>query len=198
MVTKRIFIVHGWTGSPRRDFLPWLRMELAANGFEVHVPSMPDSDHPVIEKWLAHLRKEVGTPDENTYFVGHSMGTQAILRYLASLPKNIKVGGVVLVAGFVNLTNESFSTDEDYKIAKPWLERPIDFGKVTEHSTRITAIFSDNDPYVSLENVEIFRENLGAEIIVEHDMGHFNTEDGATKVLSILSAVLKMTKGKSH
>jgi hypothetical protein len=198
MVTKRVFIVHGWDGSPSKDFLPWLKKELVANGFEVHALTMPGSDRPVIEKWLAHLKKEVVNPDENTYFVGHSMGTQAILRYLESLPKNIKVGGIVLVAAFIRLTDESFPTDEDYAIAKPWMEGPIDFERIAEHTTKITAILSDNDPYVSLENAEIFKNELDAKIIIEHDMGHFNTEDGVTKVLSALGEVLRMAKDKSH
>ncbi len=45
------------------------------------------------EKYMRHLADLVGPggPDENTYFVGQSIGCQVILRYLARLPPGSKV-----------------------------------------------------------------------------------------------------------
>ena len=48
---KRVFIIHGWEGFPEEGWFPWLKNELEAKGFEVHVPNMPDSEHPRIQKW---------------------------------------------------------------------------------------------------------------------------------------------------
>lgn len=42
-----------------------------------------------------------GHPDENTYFIGHSIGCQSIDRYLEILPSETKIGGVVYVAGWL-------------------------------------------------------------------------------------------------
>src|SRR3989338_6493172 len=92
-MTKRAFIIHGWDGYPDEGWFPWLKAELEKNGFQVHVPAMPESAEPKIETWVSHLSKAVGDVDENTYFVGHSIGCQTILRFLESLPADKKVGG---------------------------------------------------------------------------------------------------------
>lgn len=122
---KRAFIIHGWDGYPEEGWFPWLKKELEKKGFVVSVPAMPEPGEPNIEAWVSHLAHIVGNVDENTFFVGHSIGCQAILRYLETLPENIKVGGAVFVAGFFTLTNVDSS--EEKEIAKPWLETPIDF-----------------------------------------------------------------------
>ena len=101
-MNKRAFIIHGWDGYPQEGWFPWLKAELEQRGFTVEVPSMPHPSKPTIEDWVNHLARLVGEPDEQTYLIGHSMGCQTILRYLASL-NNQKIGGAVLVAGFFEL-----------------------------------------------------------------------------------------------
>lgn len=190
---KRVFIIHGWDGNPELDFLPWLGKELEKKGFEVHIPAMPDSDNPRIKAWVSALKKAVGTPDENTYFVGHSIGCQTILRYLESLPKTAKVGGVLFVAGWFSLQN--LETDEEKELAKLWLECPINLKLVSQKTKNMIAIFSDNDPFVPLaENEKIFRK-FCRKIIVEKNKGHFTSrEDNIIALPSALNAVLELAK----
>ena len=80
-MNPRVFIVHGWGAYPQDDWIPWLKGQLEDKGCEVYNPSMPDTEHPQIETWLSFLANLVGDVDENTYFVGHSIGCQTILRY---------------------------------------------------------------------------------------------------------------------
>lgn len=87
---KRVIIVHGWDGYPEEGWFPWLKQQLKARGFEVIVPQLPNADEPHIERWVPALSEAVGTPDEQMYFVGHSMGCQAIVRYLAALPADTR------------------------------------------------------------------------------------------------------------
>ncbi|PIP29922.1 hypothetical protein COU12_02115 [Candidatus Jorgensenbacteria bacterium CG10_big_fil_rev_8_21_14_0_10_54_38] len=49
---KRVFIVHGWDGYPEEGWFPWLKRELEARGFEVHVPPLPDAGNPRIQNFL--------------------------------------------------------------------------------------------------------------------------------------------------
>jgi len=186
---KRVFIVHGWGGSPKEAWFPWLKKELEQKGYSVTVPSMPDSEEPVIEKWVSHLSKTVGEPNEETYFVGHSIGCQTIMRYLASTNK--KVGGCVFVGGWFTLSE--LETSEEKTIAKPWLQTSIDFSAIKKTTKKIIAIFSDDDPYVPLENVKMFEKNLQAKTIIEHSKGHMGGESKTFKLQSALDSVLKIT-----
>ncbi len=149
---------------------------------------MPESSEPKIETWVAHLAKVVGEVDENTFLIGHSIGCQTILRFLESLPIDKKVGGSIFVAGWVTLMN--LRTDEEKEIARPWLETPIDFEKVKQHTKKFLAIFSDDDDCVPLNNQKMFEQKLGARTILEHNRGHFSGGDGVTELPSVLEAIL--------
>ncbi len=191
---KRVFIIHGWDGYPEENWFPWLKRELEAGGFEVFVPQLPAPDLPEITSWVSKLYQTVGTPDEQTFFVGHSIGCQTIVRYLESLPEGVKVGGAVFVAGFFKrLTN--LEDDEDVReTAKQWLETPVDFTKAKTHISKSVAVFSDDDTYVPLDNQDDFRDRLGSKIIIEHGKGHFNTKAGVTELPVVLEELLKMMK----
>ncbi len=162
---KRIIITHGWSGSPDANWLPWLTSELEKHGHEVVVPAMPDTDNPVIETWVGTLAEVVGTPDEDTYFVGHSIGCQTILRYLETI--NTPVGGAVFVAGWFTL--ENMEDEKEEEIARPWIETPIDSEKVKSVLPQSVLVISDNDPYGAFEeNIRRFGEIVTQTVVLPH------------------------------
>lgn len=200
----RVIIVHRWDGKPNSDWYQWLKKELEKKGFSVEIPNMPNTAEPEIGAWISHLKKVVGNSKEDVFFVGHSIGCQTIMRYLEHLssnkkaaPKklhfvrnNIKIAGIVFVAGWLKLENLE---DDDVKaLARPWIETPINFDKVKEKTKNITVFLSSNDPYGAVkENEKIFKKNLGANIIIEKNKGHFLKEDGITKVPEVLEELKK-------
>jgi hypothetical protein len=189
---KRVFIIHGWDGSPEEGWFPWLKKELEIKGFNVIVPQLPKSEEPRINNWVPKLKEVVGIPDEQTYFIGHSMGCQTIARYLEELPENVVVGGAVFVAGFFKRLIDLEDDDMVRDVAKEWLETPLDLRKVKSHFKRSIAIFSDNDPYVSLDNKEEFADTLKSKIIIEHGKGHFSGSTGTTELPIALSSILEI------
>ena len=193
-MAKRVFIVHGWDGYPEEGWFPWLKKSLEQKGFEVHVPQLPEPDNPRIYNWVPALKEAVGKPDKQTYFVGHSMGCQTIARYLESLPKNTKVGGVVFVAGFFKRLTGLEDDPEVQETDKHWLGTPIDFTKVKIHLPKSVAIFSDNDPWVPLDNQDDFIDKLGSEIIIEHKMGHFSGSNNVFELPIALKSALELAK----
>lgn len=191
---KRVFIIHGWGGNPGEAWLPWLAKNLREQGFLVEVPEMPDTDNPKIEAWTEYIREKVGRCDENTFFVGHSIGCQAIMRYLEKLPEGEKSGGAVFVAGWFALTG--LEEEGERMTSSPWVNTSIDFKKIKKHTEKFICIFSDNDPYVPAENWEMFSKNLGAEIITEKNKGHFTDDDGIKELPAALDAVLKIAQNE--
>ncbi|MFH1161830.1 MAG: alpha/beta fold hydrolase [Candidatus Jorgensenbacteria bacterium] len=189
---KRVFVVHGWDGHPGEGWFPWLKRELEARGFEVHVPQLPDASLPRIEKWVPVLAQAVGVADEQTYFVGHSMGVQTIARYLESLPVEVRVGGAVFVAGFFKHLSGLEDDPDVRETDRLWLGAPIDLAKVSSHFPASVAIFSDDDPYVPLDNQDDFRDKLGSKIVVLHARSHFSGSTGATELPEARDAVLEM------
>ena len=194
-MNKRVFIVHGWGGYPEEGWFPWLKKELEAKGFTVHIPQLPDADNPRIFNWVPKLAEVVGVPDEQTYFIGHSIGCQTIARYLEALPEGTKIGGAVFVAGFfkrlTGLEDEPGVKETD----RHWLETPIDLSMVKSRLGKSIAIFSDNDPYVPLDNQDNFRDKLDAKIVIEHGKGHFSgAGDGAFQVPIALESLLEIAK----
>ena len=187
---KRVFIIHGWEGYPENNWFPWLKSKLEEKGFEIILPTMPNAEEPNKDEWVSHLVKIVKNPNKETYFVGHSLGCQAILRYLETLSDEVKVGGVICVAGSFILKGLSAADEE---VARPWLETAIDFNKVKKHTDKFVAILSENDEFVPLEeSANSYREKLGARIIVEHNKGHFNDDAGIKELPSALDAVLEI------
>ena len=191
-MVKRFFIIHGWDGHPNECWFPWLKKELENKNFKVFIPQMPNPEAPEIKSWISSLEKVVKNPDKETYFVGHSIGCQAILRYLEKLPQDIKFGGVVFVAGWINLKPTIAEEEGSSEIAKPWLETSIAWNKVLQHTNKFTAIFSDNDPYVYVSDSEIFKEKLNAKVILEHNKGHIGNVDNIKEDQIILKSVLEI------
>lgn len=189
---KRVFIIHGWDGSPQNCWFPWLKSKLEEKGFVVQALPMPHPENPTIADWVNYLAKVVGEPDGDTFFVGHSIGCQTILRYIEQLQKPI--GGVVCVAGFFRLLH--LTTDEEKEIAKPWLEKAMDYDKIKRLSGKIIAIFSDDDPDVDLGDKKLFEKYLNAKTIVEHRKGHFSDDAGIKELPPALEALLEIAGEK--
>ncbi len=187
----RVIVVHRWGGTPETDWYPWLKREVESLGGECLVLTMPNPNNPRLKEWVSTLKESVKEVNEQTYFVGHSIGCQTILRFIEGLPKSAEVGGVVLVAPWTKLKPASYESDEDKAIAQPWIDSPIDWKRIFAHDHNTTCVFSDDDPYVSLDEVEFFRNKLNADIILEKKMGHFTIYDKITQLPMVLHVLKK-------
>lgn len=191
----RAFIIHGYLGYPGEAWQPWLKAELERRGFEVALPAMPDADHPTIPEWTSFIAGLVGRPDDKTVMIGHSLGAQAVLRYLETLGgTGQSVGKTVLIASNFPTGMPPEAADErsgDDPVLRPWLTIGVDAGKVRKAAGKCVVILSDNDPYIPFEEAKAsFVTSLGATIIVEAGKGHFNEDDKITELPAALAAVL--------
>lgn len=183
---KRVFIVHGWEASPESNWFPWLKTELEKKGIAAIVPAMPNSAHPDCEEWVGYLKKIVGQVDEDIFFVGHSLGPIAIMRFLESIPEGEKAGGIVMVSGF----SESLGIQE----TETFFAKPLDYEKIKKSANKFEAINSDNDPYVPVDRGEMLRDRLGAKLTILHNYGHISADVGLTELPIVLEKILEISK----
>lgn len=191
----KAIIVHRWDGNPQTDWYQWLKRELEKHRFHVEVPKMPNTAEPKIDGWVSQLRESIGITNEEIILIGHSIGCQTIMRYLASTSTDAMIRGAVFVAGWFSL--ENLESEEIEEIARPWLTKPIDFEKINKKTNRITVFLSANDPYGRQEkNKQTFQEKLNAKVIIEENKGHFTADDGVTEVPEVVHEVITMVRGK--
>ena len=192
---NKIYIVHCWDGSKDDGWYPWLDEKLSSEGNKVYRFNMPNTANPKIGEWVSFLEQQIDNLDENTYLVGHSIGCQTILRYLQS--KDVtKIGGVLLVAPWLDLLDYAIEDEESYDTAMPWLTEKIDFEKVKKFTDNIHCIFSDNDYFVSIDQKDKFEKLLGAKTLVVSGKGHISEEDGVNELDEILDECNKMISEK--
>jgi len=185
---KRAFIVHRWGGNPKSDWYPWLKKELEKKGFKVEVPEMPNTSEPKINDWINHLKKVVGKLDNDTYFIGHSIGCQTIMRFLEKENYDGKIGKAVFIAGWFKLDN--LEGEKVEVIANPWINTSFDLNKVKPKLSKLTVFLSTNEPYGFVEeNTKIFKEKLNAKVIIKKDKGHFTGDDGVIELPEILAEI---------
>jgi predicted alpha/beta hydrolase family esterase len=189
MTKPTLVLIHRWEATPESDWYPWLFSELLAQKIHLQIPTMPDTNHPSIESWVETIAACTPKPTASTFYIGHSVGAQAIFRYLERLPEKVKVGGVLSVAGWYALQNLS---TEEQRIAEPWLHTPIDYAKILSHTHHIQALFSDTDPYVSSQNAEQFQSTLNASVTIVANRGHFTQDEGIQSDQTILELVHKL------
>jgi hypothetical protein len=155
--------------------MEWAKGKLEGLGHEVFVPEMPDTNTPKIAPWVGKLAETVGEVREDDVFIGHSIGTLTVLRYIESLPERTFIKKIILVAPWHVLTLDE---SENPETAEPWIEEPMDWGKVKSRIGKTIAVFSKDDPWVPIkENLEFFKEKLDPTIIVKDGMGHFNDSE---------------------
>ena len=192
-MTKRAFIIHGYLSYPQEAWLPLLKVELEKRGYAVALPAMPHPDAPVIAEWVRFIAQLVGQPAETTVMIGHSLGCQGVLRYLENLGiAGRSVTRTVLVAGTFPIERSreeaSVATAGD-PVLRPWFSTGVDPVPVKKAAGRCTVIFSDNDPYISVEKEKAtFRAVLDPTIVVVPGQGHFNEDSGITELPAALAA----------
>lgn len=180
-VKSNVFIFHGTEGYPEENWFPWLKAELEARGHKVFVPQFPSP--PVVPakffEWNLVLENYKEYIDENTVFVGHSLGGLFALRVLEKLEYSIKavflVGTPIGVKPILNYERDSSFTGFDF-----------DWENIREKAGHFEVFQSDNDPYVSLGNGQELAKNLGVELTFIPNAGHFNAKAGYLQFTKLL------------
>ncbi len=182
MFVKTVFIFHGVEGHPKENWFDWLKQKLENKECNVIVPQFPTPENQTLENWLEVLEEYKNFINENTLFVGHSLGVPFALNVI----EQNKIGKAFLVSGFFGKAENDF--DESMKT---FAQRDFDWGKIKSNCEKFYVFHSDNDPYIKLEKGRELADKLDAEFIVVKDAGHFNEESGYTEFELLLEKIKK-------
>jgi serine hydrolase len=179
---QRVVIVHGYESAPDANWFPWLQGELQAEGIAVTVVPLPDPDDPEPKAWENAVSRAVGVPDAGTVVVAHSLGAITALRFLAALAEPWQLGGLVLVAGFVEPLDALPELDQ-------YLATGVDVERLAGSIRKRTVIRSETDPFVPAAASDELARRLDARLQVHPEAGHFMAEDGVTSFPAVFDLI---------
>ncbi len=197
----KVLIIHGLGSNSNENWFQWLKKELEKNNYEVIVPDMPDSEKPVLKIWLQELEKIVFDFTEEDIIVSHSLGSSAAMNLIQKM--NLKINKLFLVAPATEFlfqdkgvrdNIESASTEDNKKFTKEFLSAKIDYKKIESNIHKIYAYFSDDDPYISLNQKKDLAKVLEADYKIFKNKGHFS--DTCLELPEIIPDILEKIKAR--
>jgi len=188
----KIFIIHGSYGNPQENWFPWLKQELEKLGHAVFVPEFPTPKDQNLENWMGEFQEGMHYHllDEESVFVGHSLGPAFILSVLEELEIPKPIRACFFVAGFIGkLNNPEFD-----EINKTFAEKEFNWERIKKNCERFVMYHSNNDPYVPIEKAKELSEKLNCKLKVIKGAGHFNEKAGYTEFKLLLEDIKKELK----
>jgi uncharacterized protein len=167
MKKGKVYIVHGYMAAATDHWFPWLNEQLAKEGIEVTILSLPDSVQPDREKWLDYMVSHVQL-DENTIFVAHSLGCLATFNLLEYEKRPIK--GLLLVSGFIN---QSPLTELD-----AFVSSTTDTQLIKGLASNRISIAAKDDTIVPYQMTVELSKKLDAELLTLEEGNHLMASDG--------------------
>ncbi len=185
-----VYIIHGYMASSSAHWFPWLKDKLLDQDIAVTVFDMPHSNQPSVEEWDSFLDENILQCDEHTYFICHSLGCIALLRYLCRNHSGQKVGGIILVSGFTenleNLPQLNSFTNEKLHL-QPLIES-------VEHRS---VIASQDDSIVDYRYTADVSQILNGNLHTVNNGNHFLGVDGYTEFPLVFDEIMTMIHSDS-
>jgi leucyl-tRNA synthetase len=148
---QKVLLIHGFEASGNANWLPWMKAELEARGFEVFAPTMSTSEHPDLEQWMKELMPFMQQLGEDDIIVAHSLGGKAALHLVERTGK--KIGSLFIVASAIGQIEQRdwqrFEQEwmgSDVEKLKAFWSVPYDWNKILPLVERKHIVYSDDDP----------------------------------------------------
>ena len=154
-VAPSYVLLHGYTGSPKKHFFPWLKKELEKRGAKVYAPELPDAEDPKVYDQAAEVLKSVPF-GEDTVLVGHSLGGVVALKVLEKLNKPVRK--TVLVTSY---NKNKFFNDPFEPHTFDW---KFDVKKIKANAGNIHILRDMTDDVVPSYQADNLKDVFGGEI----------------------------------
>jgi uncharacterized protein len=175
ILKNNYIVIHGSFGSPFINWFSWLYRELSNDNNKVIAPQFPIGvGMQNYDNWSKLLKYyfDLGLIDENTILIGHSIAPIFIIKFL--LENRIRANKLIFVSGFNNLVVDG----GDYDKVNSSFFINNDMSNIKEYANEVVCIYSDNDPYVPLETLKKFSDEVATKEVLIANGGHLNSESG--------------------
>lgn len=176
-------IIHGTGGSVYGNWFGWANKYINDNiknsiAFSLQLPTMYKQNY---DNWEAVLYGylKAGVIDENTTFICHSASPIFVVKFL--IKHNIKIKKAIFVSGANNFISGFDQIDEVNKTLFT-----DDVSNFKNLCCERICLYSDNDPYISIDALKDFANSIEAKHIFIPNKGHFNLETGIDTLPEII------------
>lgn len=189
---KTALILHGNGGNGQKNWYPWLRKELENRGYVVFTPDMPESDKPILEKWIDALTPLLPVINKETIIIGHSLGCPTAIQFVSQ--NKLQVKKLILVAP----THPQMEWNEIYKThdkknaeqMEKFTKVAVDWDLVQKSCQQIIGLFSDNDKYIPKSTLDLYQHDLPGTYHLYKGKGHFNHSDKIFELPELLEMII--------
>ena len=152
----KIILIHGYKADSKSGFLPWLQDALHAKGHEVVVPNLPNPEDPDPEEWTKVLVEKIGSIDDETIILGHSLGASMVLRFLEAAEAKSTPRGCILVSPPWMIKAEAL---------RGFFMSELDFDVLMWKASRFVVVHSRDDKVIQFDHAEKYAKVLHAKLI---------------------------------
>ncbi|MGH1576495.1 RBBP9/YdeN family alpha/beta hydrolase [Planktotalea sp.] len=165
-------IIHGSFGSPYQNWAPWLYRQLTEQGQKVLVPHFTADEMQNLSTWTEIMSGYSSLIGPKTNVVAHSLGPAFVVDWFAKT--GVKANHFVAVAPFYGLIDipEFDAVNRTFFADKKLIDA------AARRFSKVTCIYSDNDPYVPIELSNEFSLRIGASVEVIPGGAHLNSSAG--------------------
>ncbi len=165
-----------------------MKTEIEKSGHRVIIPHFPHTDAPNLDEWLKHMEKYDESIDEQTIFVGHSLGGLFALRFLEKRTTPIR-------ATFLVACVTSPSDGLDFApLMTTFTTPPFDFATIKKNGGSMHMLHGDNDPYISVNHAEQMATNIKATLELIKGGAHLNISAGFAQFPLLRDKILSTTQ----
>ena len=183
MKKYNIYLIHGYTASPDSNWFQDFKKNIEKEHIEISILNMPNSQSPKLKEWIDYMENSIKEIDENTIFIGHSLGCVTILNFLSN-SNTTKIKGLFLVSGFVESSpipalNEFVTPRLNYNYLK----------QLTPNRISISAVDDDIIPY---KYSKTMAERIDAKFTLLKEGKHFIDRDNFTEFPFLINEIKKL------
>jgi len=186
-----VYVLHGTFGNPYENWFGWLNSKLSEVGITCFTPHLPTPQGQTFDNWgrIIDAYVESSLLSNKSTLIGHSSSSVFLVKYLAD--RQISVKSLITVCGFNSFIS---GMDEFDKLNSELYVTKEEEETFVKLQIPTTCIYSNNDPYLPLDQLESFIKAINGEPMIVDGGGHFNTDAGYTEFSQLFDLIIKQNK----